>query len=115
MAGHADEQAAPERNVRHTVHLGRSFGRASTHLGVHTLRYSFKPSSSDWTKRGRVAISGQVATLKQPAVSGNGDITFRGKAEEHRATDCLLVCDSDGRWTLERMKRNVKDLKAERE
>ena len=79
----------------------------------HTLRYSFKPSSIDATKRGKLNVRGPSVELKMPSTNG-GSVVFAGKSSEHKSSEYMLVCRK-GEWTLERLGHNILNLKAERE
>ena len=102
-----------ERNKPFSVRLGASFsGVKKAHS---TMRYSFKPSSADWTRQGRISVDGPAVEVRVPSASGgSASVVFRGKADAHKATECVLMC-RDGQWTLERLRLNILNLKAERE
>jgi hypothetical protein len=101
----------PRRDVAYPVRLGASFGAGQA--SHHSLRYSFKPSSADFSRRGKVLVRGPAAEARVPGETAEKSFVFRGKAETHKASECVLVC-RDGSWTLERLHYKVLHLKAER-
>lgn len=102
---------AIKEGIAYDVELGASFrGGVATH---HTLRYSFKPPTADYTQRGRVSINGAAVEIKVPTKSSS-PVVFRGKNDAHRSSECLLVCRG-GKWTLERLDKSMRELRAERE
>ena len=98
----------PTPGVTYDVKLGKR--------RAHTLRYSFKPASTDWSKRGTLAIEGQDAEVRVPSSDASGDVVFRGTAEalRDRTTEFALICDADGQWRLERIGSRVASLMAQR-
>ena len=96
----------------HEVRLGASF-RAAAPPAHHTLRYSFKPSSADFTRRGRLEVRGGAVDMCVPSKGAADPLAFSGKVDSHKGSECVLICRG-GRWTLERLHLNVRNLKAER-
>ena len=111
----ADQEASwrPHAGMNYAIKLDANPRRRGTVM--HTLRYSFKPSSGDWKKCAEVTLRGQNAEVCVPSTLGTNDLLFRGKAETHRTTECLLMCDAEGKWTLTRLSRSLKNLVPERE
>ena len=103
----------PPPGASHELVLGRSFraGAAATHA---TMRYSFKPSSVEWRRRGHLSVRGPAVEVRMPK-TGGGTVVLRGKADAHKASECLLICRADGQWVLERLGSNFLQLQAERE
>ena len=107
------EACRPRAGVKYEVAIGESVRRPDSAAGHHTLRYSFKPSSADYTKTAKLKISGQSAEVRVPSTGGK-EIVFNGKADAHKKTEFVLICDADGAWRLERLGQSIKNLKAER-
>ena len=70
-------------------------------------------TASDYTQRGRVSINGAAVEIKVPT-KPSSPVVFRGKNDAHRSSECLLVCRG-GKWTLERLDKSMRELRAERE
>ena len=93
---------AIKEGIAYDVELGASFrGGVATH---HTLRYSFKPPTADYTQRGRVSINGAAVEIKVPTKSSS-PVVFRGKngsnysrvffgarALRSHAAGCVVLC-----------------------
>lgn len=111
-----DEGASsqPELNVRHEVTVGTSFAQGAPRT-MHTMRYNFKPTSAEWKRRGRLRIRDKSAKVLMPVVGSKQQMTFSGNVEQHRPSECLLIRDNDGKWRIERLGMNIKNLKQERE
>ena len=98
------------------VELGESFD-ADTRSSVafHTLRYNFKPSAVAWSQTGRVRVHEREVDLQiDGADDGDETTVFHGNVDEYKSTDCMLICGPDGKWRLERLSKNYKNLTASR-
>lgn len=100
--------------VSHEVVLGESFRRVRPRR-VHTLRYSFKPARADFSRAGRLLIEGEsVELLVASTTNPESTLSFSGNSEPYKGVECALICDADGRWRIEKLDRNIKNLKLER-
>ena len=77
------------------------------------MRYNFKPDSAQWVRPGRLKVQGLQAEMRTDNVQA-GEIIFVGKAEDSKPTECVLICDHNGRWRLERLHRGLRNMRAER-
>ena len=110
----ASSRARPEGTYK--VELGESF-EADTRSSVafHTLRYNFKPSAVAWSQTGKVRVHGKDVDLQiDGADDGDETTVFHGTVDEYKPTDCMLICGPDGKWRLERLSKNYKNLKVSR-
>ena len=108
----ASAATLPTAKETHEVRMGVSFrNSAAAH---HILRYSFKPSHVDWKQRGQLTHRGEGVELRMPKAEGSGSVVFHGKGAQAKASGCLLVC-INGKWTIERVRSNYLNLKAERD
>lgn len=98
----------PEHGIALPVQVGSSFRKGNEQSQLHTLRYSFKPGSVSSKRPGKLRIRGEDAKLKV------GENVFRGKANAHKASECVLLCDGNGVWRIERLDTSVTNLKPER-
>ena len=96
----------------HTVAVGASFGAGA--VGLHSLRYSFKPSSAAAAPAGTLTLRDREAHLSVPLGGGAPPLNFTGHADATKTSECALICDADGSWRLERLGRSIKDLKPDR-
>ena len=109
MADLADVRRA---NVTHSVAVGESF-RGSSAKKIHTLRYNFKPEKADFKRGGKLKLQGASVELSVPSTSG-GQLVLSGNSEPHKEVECALICDAGGSWRIEKLDRNIKNLKQER-
>ena len=105
---------APEAGKAYEVAVGTSFRRQGAQSKYHTLRYNFKPATVQQARKGKLTLDSSDVELVVPQTSGGGHVTFLGNSESHKETDCVLLCGKDGAWRIERLSRNIKNLKAER-
>ena len=96
----------------HDVALGASFDGSSTKR-IHTLRYNFKPEKADLKRTGNLQLRGASVKLSVPSTSG-GQILLVGNSEPHKEVECALTCDAMGNWRVEKLEKNIKNLKQER-
>ena len=98
------------------VELGESFDADTrSSASFHTLRYNFKPASVAWSQTGRVRVRDREVDLQiDGADDGDETTVFQGNVDEYKSTDCMLICGPDGKWRLERLCKNYKNLTASR-
>jgi hypothetical protein len=107
----SDARWRPTPHVAYSVALGATFKKsASTRAmtSVHTMRYAFKPASVAAARHGTLRMRQQRATMRVP--TAGGVVKFDGQTEAHKTTEFALICDRDGRWRLERLACNIKNL-----
>ncbi|KAL1519530.1 hypothetical protein AB1Y20_023045 [Prymnesium parvum] len=101
------------RSETHQVRLGQSFS-ARGNTRFHTLRYNFKPAHAAFSLGGKLHLHGSTVELNVPSKS-NGQLLFTGNSEPYKEVDCVLICNAEGEWRIERLDRNIKNLKVERD
>lgn len=95
---------------KHKIVVGTSFSEQSHTSSFHALRYSSETSSPKPFTSGRMQVRGKVVEMKVD--TPEGETTYLGSVEDHKETDCVLICDNSGKWRLERLHLNLKSLRA---
>ena len=68
----------------------------------------FKPGSVSSKRPDKLRIQGEDAKRNM------GENVFRGKANAHKESECVLLCDGNGVWRIERLDTSVTNVKPER-
>ena len=110
----ASSRARPEGTYK--VELGESFDAGTrSSVAFHTLRYNFKPSAVASSQTGRVRVHGKEVDLQIDGADDGDEMTiFHGNVDDYKPTDCMLICGPDGKWRLERLSKNYRNLKVSR-
>ena len=106
----------PPTKGTHAVALGESLRGRGRSSELVSMRYTFKPTSADWSRPGKLRLSGRAAELEVASLESSAPATlFSGTCDEAKETECLLLCDSSGQWRIERIHKHIKNLRPQRE
>ena len=94
---------------KHNVSIGTSFAEGSL-SSFHTMRYRSEPAAAK--SFGKLQIRGKVAEMSVDSHRAGAATTYLGNVENHNETECVLICDNSGKWRLERLHLNMKNLRA---
>lgn len=105
------------RNEEREFRLGKSFSKNSD-TSFHSVRYDFKPASVDTTKMAAVDVGeGHQVTVTVPHIEGSGttQTVFKGSKKPYLKECVLIVDNTTGEITLEKLSQNIQVKKTRAE
>ena len=100
----------PDENVQYPIVIGESM--YSQDLGLHTLKYEFKPKSVDPRKLGEMNISASGSTTVHLSTETRSTEQFQGKRNKSKQTECVLIFDPEREcFVLEKLSTAVMNLR----